>query len=131
VRLAPVHALAFLVPQPVVLRLCGAPLSICRSRLFRALSTRCIIGLLAAAHGLVIRGLQLQRVVTPPLEDLALAGGIEIGASQHLGWLLEYRARVQEHMIQVDRRATAIYLSLAVRGRIGCRLSSASRRIER
>ena len=86
-----------------MLRLCGAraglPLEFVQG-VEHALHHR----LLAAAHGLVIRGLQLQGVVAPPLEDLALAGGIEIRASEHLGWLLEYRARVQEHMIQVDRR---------------------------
>jgi hypothetical protein len=66
VRLAPVHAHAFLAPQPVVLRLCSALLSVpleFGQGVEHALHYR----LLAAAHGLVIRCLQLQGVVAPPL----------------------------------------------------------------
>jgi hypothetical protein len=58
---------------------------------------------LAAAHGLVADGLQLQGIVAPMLEDLAVAGGIEICASDRLGGLLKHQARVQEDMIGVDR----------------------------
>jgi hypothetical protein len=48
-------------------------------------------------------GLQLQGVLAPALEGLALMGVIEIRTSEHLNRLLEHRARVHERPLYVDR----------------------------